>query len=116
MKDDFPDLSAVEEQALVLSQAAIGLDQARAGTRDPVVMARALEANVEVWVAIRALMEDPATAIQPNIRENLLRLSMFVASTTFMHGIEIPDSTLNTLININLQISEGLLEGAKRRG
>jgi hypothetical protein len=32
-----------------------------------------------------------------------------------MHGVNIAESTLNTLININLQISEGLLEGAKRR-
>ena len=115
MKNDLPDLSAIEEQALVLSQAAIGLDQARAGKRDPSDLAGALEANVEVWVAIRALVENPTSAIQQNIRDNLLRLSMFVASTTFMHGVDIPDSTLNTLININLQISEGLLEGAKRR-
>jgi flagellar biosynthesis regulator FlaF len=116
MEDALPDLSAIEEQALVLSQAAIGLDQARAGVRDAGALAKALEANVEVWVAIRTLVEDPASAIQQNVRDNLLRLSMFVASTTFKHGIGIPDSTLNTLININLQISEGLLEGAKRRG
>ena len=115
MKDDLPDLSVIEEQALVLSQAAIGLDQARAGKRDPHALTTALEANVEVWVAIRALVDDPATTLQPNICDNLRRLSVFVASTTFMHGVNIADSTLNTLININLQISEGLLEGAKRR-
>ena len=115
MKDDLPDLSAIEEQAMVLSQAAIGLDQARAGTRDLHALTTALEANVEVWVAIRALVDNPATGLQQNIRENLRRLSVFVASTTFMHGVDIADSTLNTLININLQISEGLLESAKRR-
>ena len=115
MKDDLPDLSAIEAQALVLSQAAIGLDQARSGGRDPRALASALEANIQVWAAIRALVEDPSSPMQSNIRDNLLRLSMFVASTTFMHGVDINDSTLNTLININLQISEGLLEGAKRR-
>lgn len=115
MQDNLPDLSGIEEQALVLSQAAIQLDQARSGKRDPLVLATALEANVEVWVAIRALVDDPATTLQPNVCENLRRLSVFVASSTFMHGINISDSTLNTLININLQISEGLLEGAKRR-
>ena len=115
MKDDLPDLSAIEEQALILSQAAIGLDQARSGQRDPHALATALEANVEVWVAIRALADAPATALQDNIRENLRRLSVFVASTTFMHGVDIAEPTLNTLININLQISEGLLESAKRR-
>lgn len=115
MKDDLPDLSAIEEQAMVLSRAAIGLDQARAGKRDPLALTTALEANVEVWVAIRALVDDPASTLQQNIRHNLRRLSEFVASTTFAHGVNIADSTLNTLININLQISEGLLEGAKRR-
>ncbi|MEK7246396.1 MAG: flagellar biosynthesis regulator FlaF [Pseudomonadota bacterium] len=115
MQDGLSDLSAIEEQALVLSQAAIELDQARSGKRDPFVLTTALEANVEVWVAIRALVDDPATTLQPNIRENLRRLSVFVASSTFMHGANIPDSTLNTLININFQISEGLLEGANRR-
>ena len=115
MQDNLPDLSGIEEQALVLSQAAIQLDQARSGKRDPLALATALEANVEVWVAIRALVDDPATSLQPNVCENLRRLSVFVASSTFMHGINISDSTLNTLININLQISEGLLEGAKRR-
>lgn len=115
MQDDLTDLGAIEAQALILSQAAIGLDQARSGKRDPHELTTALEANVEVWVAIRALVDDPATALLQNIRDNLRRLSVFVASTTFMHGVNITDSTLNTLININLQISEGLLEGAKRR-
>ncbi len=115
MKDDLPDLSAIEAQALVLSQAAIGLDQARSGKRDPHALAMALESNIQVWVAICALVDAPACPLQPNIRENLRRLSDFVASTTFKHGVDIVDSTLNTLININLQISEGLLEGAKRR-
>jgi flagellar biosynthesis activator protein FlaF len=115
MQDNLSELSGIEEQALVLSQAAIQLDQARSGKRDPHKLATALEANVEVWVAIRALVDDPVTTLQPNVCENLRRLSVFVASSTFMHGINISDSTLNTLININLQISEGLLEGAKRR-
>lgn len=115
MKDNLPDLSAIEEQALVLSQAAIGLDQARSGKRDPHALAMALEANVQVWVAICALVDTPDSALEPNIRENLRRLSDFVAGTTFKYGIDVVDSTLNTLININLQISEGLLESSKRR-
>lgn len=115
MNNDLPDLSAIEEQALLLAQAAIGLDQARAGARDPHKLATALEANLEVWVAIRAIVDDPDSAIADNIRGNLRRLCDFIAESTFTHGINMTESRINTLININFQISEGLLEGAKQR-
>ncbi len=115
MTDDLPELSAIEEQALVLAQAAIGLDQARAGVRDAHKLATALEANLEVWVALRGIVDDPASTVAANVRDNLRRLCDFVAGSTFTHGVNMTESLLNTLININFQISEGLLEGARRR-
>ncbi len=115
MQTDIPDLSAIEEQALLLSQAAIGLDQARAGARDAHKLATALEANLEVWVGIRAVIDGPDCGVETAVCDNLRRLCDFIAGSTFKHGINMTDSTINTLININFQISEGLLEGAKRR-
>ncbi|MBM3565963.1 MAG: hypothetical protein FJX42_07610 [Alphaproteobacteria bacterium] len=115
MQNVLPELTAIEEQALVLSQAAIGLDQARSGVRDSFKLAMALEANVEVWVAIRAVVDAPNSGVPENIAANLRRLCDFVAGCTFTHGINMTESMINTLININLQISEGLLEGAKQR-
>ncbi len=109
------DLSLVEQQAFNMAQAGIHLDQSRIGERDPQRLAAALEHNLQVWVEIGMLVKSPESRLAENVRDNLLKLRDFVSDMTMKHGVEIPDSTLNTLININLQISEGLLEGAKNK-
>jgi len=43
-------------------------------------------------------------------KQNLIKLSQFVTQTTMAQGVELPAEVLDTFININLQISEGLLE------
>lgn len=102
------DLSLTEQDAFSLSQAAIQLDQSR---DDKDQLAAALEQNMEIWVAIRTLISRAGDAVQADTRDNLVRLSQFVAESTMKHGVDVPASVLDTLININLQISEGLLEG-----
>jgi len=107
--DTFP--SPVQE-AYSLSEAAVMLDQARANKGS---LATALEHNMELWVAIRMLISREDNAIPPETSENLKRLSQFIAETTMLQGVEITSETLDTLININLQISEGLLEGGQQK-
>jgi len=109
------DLTVVEQQAFNLAQAAIQLDQSRIGERDLGRMAQALEHNLQVWVEIGTLVKGPESRLPENVRDNILKLRDFISDMTMKHGVEIPDTTLNTLININFQISEGLLEGAKAR-
>jgi len=109
------DLSVVERQAFNLAQAGIQLDQARAGDAGSGELAQALEHNLQVWVEIGMLVKSPESQLAENVRDNILKLRDFISDTIMKHGIEIPESTLNTLININLQISEGLLEGARAR-
>lgn len=106
------EISPVEEDALALVQTAVLLDNSRA---DPGKLVAALEANLELWVAIRTLVSRGNEALSGEARGNLLRLSQYVASETLSKGAEIDSETLNTLININMQISEGLLEGLKHR-
>jgi len=103
-------LSPSEEDALALVQAAIQLDSSRA---DPGKMAAALEKNLELWVAIRTMVSRNNSALPSEARSNLLRLSQFVADQTLRHGTEIAGDDLDSLININMQISEGLLEGCR---
>lgn len=103
-----------EEQAFQLSQAAIRIDQARRGkaaNRGPLV--DALNGNVEVWVALRTIVMRGDCTLPDEVKQNLTKLAQFVADRTFADG-EIAENTLDALININLQISEGLLEGMKR--
>lgn len=97
--------SVREMDALALAQAAVGLDRARGKSAE---LAAALEANLELWVAIRTLVSAPGNLLPAGIRDNLIRLSRFVAGTTCNDGVAISEHRLNTLININLQIAEGL--------
>jgi flagellar biosynthesis regulator FlaF len=103
-------LSLTEQDAFSLSQAAVMLDQARS-QRNNNDLAAALDHNMELWVAIRTLVSRSDSRVPASVRDNLVRLSNFVAQTTLDKGIELPADMLDSLININLQISEGLLEG-----
>lgn len=107
------DWSLAEEQAFQLSQAAIRLDQARRQKTDtPAALVNALNQNVEIWVTLRSIVMREDCTLTDEVKQNLTKLAQFVADRTFADG-EVADPTLDALININLQISEGLLEGIK---
>ena len=97
----------------MLSEAAVRLDAARGNgaNRDVKKLASALENEMEVWTAIRTAATRWTEDDRQATRQNLCRLADFVSGTIMSAGVDISDSTLNTLININLQIAEGLLEG-----
>lgn len=106
--------SLAEEQAFQLSQAAIRIDQARRVKAErPGALVDALNRNVEVWVALRSIVMRGDCTLGDEIKQNLTKLAQFVADRTFS-DVEIAENTLDALININLQISEGLLEGLSR--
>jgi hypothetical protein len=104
-------LNAGEQDAFGLVEAAITLDQSRG---DKARLAAALEQNLQLWVAIRTLVSDAESRLPDAVKANLCRLSDFVADTTLKKGVDISDNTITTLVNVNLQISEGLLESANR--
>jgi len=102
------DLSPVEEGAYKLSEAAVMMDK---GRDDQGLLAAALEKDLEVWIAVRLMASRDDIGINDETKANLVRLSKFVADTIMSNGLELSSESLDTLININLQISEGLLEG-----
>ncbi len=107
-------LSLVEEQAYQLSRVAIAMDQARAtgGLGSP-GLTSALQENLMVWIAIRTMVQRIDCSLSPETKRNLVDLGNFMADRTFdPQGLQ--DKTLDLIININLQICEGLLEGEKR--
>ena len=121
MPEDNPPAEPVSvvarEQAFQLARAAVALDKARhQRDRDPVGLVSALNNNLEVWIALRALVERDDCPLSEQVRENLTRLGNFVAQKTFDSPDGLADASFDTLININLQISEGLLEGLKTAG
>lgn len=113
MANDIPglaNLSVHEQDAFALSRAAILLDQAR---DDDARMAAAMEHNLELWTSIQALVRRDENPLPAEIKDNLVKLSRYVADATFRCEGRPNEDTLKTLININLQISQGLLESAK---
>lgn len=110
---DLSMLSLPEIEAFGLAQAAVMLDQARANRNDKAAIADALDQNLQLWVAIKTLVGKDDCGLPQNVKDNLVRLGNFVADTTFKYGVDITEEAINTLTNINLQISEGLLEGNK---
>jgi flagellar biosynthesis regulator FlaF len=104
---DGDQLSSHEEAAFALSKAAVMLDQAR---DEQGKLAAALDNNMEVWVAIKTLVGQSDVRLPDETRGNLVKLCQFVTQTTMAQGVEMPSEVIDTLININLQISEGLLE------
>lgn len=103
----------LEEQANNLSRIALLLDMARQ-QNDPRALAAALAEDLELWVAIKTVAEAPETVLTREVRQNLVRLSNFVADTIMKKGVTASAGTLDTLINVNLQICEGLLESLKK--
>jgi len=104
---DLMSMSTREQDAFALTEAALRIDRARGKAAD---LAAALEHNIELWVAIRTLVTRPGNALPAQIRHNLVELSGFVADATWKDGVAMPAKRLDTLININLQIAEGLLQ------
>lgn len=104
--------NVAEEQAYHLARCAIALDTARQteGVNDA-EMVKALRDNLDTWVAVRTLASREDSGLSGDIRQNLITLSRFVAERTFNNIGKIDNDTVSTLININLQISEGFLEG-----
>ena len=107
------ELTNFEEDALCLTRAAVGLSEALAGA-DEAALAEALDANLKVWVAIKTLVEQPGNRLPADIRSNLARLADYTAKVTFDVSPDRRASKIETLINTNLQIAEGLLEGQGR--
>lgn len=106
-------LSNFEEDALCLTQAAVGMSQALA-QNDEAALAAALETNLKVWTAIKTLVTQKDNRLPEDIRTNLTRLADYTAKVIFDISADRRAQKIETLINANLQIAEGLLEGQAR--
>lgn len=103
-------LSNFEEDALALTQAAVGMSQALV-QNDEAALAAALDQNLTLWAAIKAVVGRPGCPLPEDVRTNLGRLSDYTAQVTFDLSPERRAQKIEALINTNLQIAEGLLEG-----
>ena len=91
-----------------LMESALEIDRARIGDGP---IGDVLKANLDIWIALRTALSGDRDALNPDTRTNIDRLSRFVSEKTFAGADGMVDSELDTLVFINLQIAEGLLEG-----
>ena len=101
-----------EMDAAAFSQAAYVLGQARQKVDDTEMGERALKYNQLLWSIIQADVAEKDNALPEELKANLMSLSIFVDKQT-SKGLTNPNEELcDSLTNINLNIAEGLMEGA----
>jgi flagellar protein FlaF len=101
----------VRSEAWALLEAARKLNQTK---DEPIEDFRAaLRANWRLWTIFQASMIEPDCTMPDEIRGNLLGLANFIDKTTVELLAERDAKKIDALVNINRQISEGLLEGAR---
>ncbi len=106
-------MTTSEEDAFALTRAAVALSQA-VESQDQAALAAALDENLNLWTGIKTLVSRDDCKLPDDIRENLKRLSDYTAKATFELTKDSQTDKIETLVNTNLQIAEGLLEGSAK--
>jgi len=101
----------VRTEAWALLESARELSHTRMGSTDRFLAA--LRRNWRLWTIFQASLLDPACTMPAQIRGNLLGLANFIDKRTAELLANPEPSLADPLININVQIGEGLLAGAR---
>lgn len=105
--DDYK--TAREEEALALVLAADAINTAEE-TGDDQQMRSALQLNLQLWLAFKALSLSSHCAFPENTRGSIIKLADFVSAKCARALEGKPSENLRTIAGINLQIAEGLLD------
>jgi len=98
-------------EAWALLEAARELSQTKSGPKEAFLAA--LRRNWRLWTIFQADLLSPDCTIPAPIRGNLIGLSNFIDRRTLeLLGNPAP-ALVDALVNINVQIGEGLLAGAR---
>ncbi|MEE2745871.1 MAG: flagellar biosynthesis regulator FlaF [Pseudomonadota bacterium] len=100
-----------EMDAAAFSQAAYVLDQARQNIEDEEACEKALQYNQLLWSIVQADVSQGENTLPDELKANLISLSIFVDKQTTKGLANPSEEIFDELISINLNISEGLLEG-----
>jgi len=98
-----------EVEAMAFTKAALMLDEAKGQTDDYDAYAAALKFNQLLWTIIQADIVDAANKLPPQLKANILSLSIFVDKQTVKALADTNGDYLDSLIDINKNLAEGLL-------
>ena len=100
-----------QQEAYYLAKCGLELSEAHK-SKDDNQMVAALDNNQKLWVMIKTLMKSKTSRLPEETRNNLIKLADYVAQNTIKLGQNlnnIDNKMLDSFININRQIAEGLL-------
>ncbi|MBE6448395.1 MAG: hypothetical protein E7018_03750 [Alphaproteobacteria bacterium] len=107
--------SLAKEEAFSLLKCAIDLSNAHE-SKNSGDLINALDNNLQLWVYIKTLAKNKSTALPEETKSNLIKLADYVSSKTLEVGKnldKVDNGTIESFINANLQISEGLITSQK---
>ena len=100
-----------QQEAYYLAKCGLELSEAHK-SKDDNQMVAALDNNQRLWVMIKTLMKSKTSRLPEETRNNLIKLADYVAQNTIKLGQDlnnVDNKMLDSFININRQIAEGLL-------
>ena len=98
-----------EVEAMAFTKAALMLEEAKGQLDDYDSYAAALKFNQLLWTIIQADIVDKENKLPDQLKANILSLSIFVDKQTVKALANSDASYLESLININKHLAEGLM-------
>ena len=102
-------MSSREIEAMAFTKAALKLEDAKKSLDDYDGYASALKFNQLLWTIIQADIVDQENQLPPQIKANILSLSIFVDKQTIKALADTDEKHLEVLIGINKNLAEGLI-------
>ncbi len=101
-------LSPREVEAMAFTKAALMLEDAKKQSGNIEEFAKALRFNHLLWTIIQADLTEPDNQLPPEIKANVMSLSIFVDKQTTKALRTSAPTDLDVLININRNLAAGL--------
>jgi flagellar protein FlaF len=101
-------LSPREVEAMAFTKAAVLLEEAKKHTGNIEEYSKALRFNHLLWTIIQADLTEPDNELPPEIKANVMSLSIFVDKQTTKALRSSVPTDLDVLININRNLAAGL--------
>jgi flagellar protein FlaF len=101
-------LTPREVEAMAFTKAALLLEDAKKQTKNIEEYAKALRFNHLLWTIIQADLTEPENELPPEIKANVMSLSIFVDKQTTKALRSSNATDLDVLININRNLAAGL--------
>ena len=101
-------LTPREVEAMAFTKAALLLEDAKKATGNIEEYSKALRFNHLLWTIIQADLTEPDNNLPPEIKANVMSLSIFVDKQTTKALRSASGADLDVLININRNLAAGL--------